>query len=336
MLAYIARRLFFLSLTLLGLSVVTFFISRVVPSDPARLAAGPYATEDMVQKIRQEFGLDKPLAVQYWNYISGIFRGDFGRSIRTRRPVSQDLGRFYPATLELVLFSLVVFGAIPGVMLGVLSAYYHDRWVDQLVRPISIIGLGLPGFWLALMLQSLVASKLGLLPVGGRLSLGVSSPGSITHFFLIDSLFTGNGRAFLDALKHILLPSISLAFPAFASITRLTRAEALDVLNADYVRTAWAKGVSGLRVLWRHILRNAMIPTTTMIGLRFGWMLGGTIMVETVFNWPGLGLYAVQAATFSDFNAIMGVTLLIGLNFGVANLTVDLLYGVLDPRIRYE
>jgi len=336
MLAYIARRLFFLSLTLLGLSVVTFFISRVVPSDPARLAAGPYATEDMVQKIRQEFGLDKPLAVQYWNYISGIFRGDFGRSIRTRRPVSQDLGRFYPATLELVLFSLVVFGAIPGVMLGVLSAYYHDRWVDQLVRPISINGLGLPGFWLALMLQSLVASKLGLLPVGGRLSLGVSSPGSITHFFLIDSLFTGNGRAFLDALKHILLPSISLAFPAFASITRLTRAEALDVLNADYVRTAWAKGVSGLRVLWRHILRNAMIPTTTMIGLRFGWMLGGTIMVETVFNWPGLGLYAVQAATFSDFNAIMGVTLLIGLNFGVANLIVDLLYGVLDPRIRYE
>lgn len=335
MLSYLIRRVFLLLVTLLGLSIIVFFISRVVPSDPARLAAGPYATEEMVQRLRQEFGLNDPLPLQYWYYLRGIFRGELGRSIRTRRPVSEDLGRFYPATLELVLLSLLL-ATLGGIFLGTLSAVYHDRWIDQLSRLISVTGLGLPDFWLALMLQLLIASQLGLLPIGGRLGFNIAPPPAITHFFVLDSILTGNWQAFGDALRHLALPAVSLSFPAFASLTRLTRAEVLDILNADFVKTARAKGLAERTVIWKHMLRNAMIPTTTMIGLRFGWMLGGTVMVETVFNWPGLGLYAVQAAIFADFNAIMGATLLIGLSFGVANLLVDLLYGFLDPRIRYE
>lgn len=335
MLAYLVRRVVLLGLTLLGLSVIIFVVSRVVPTDPARLAAGPYATQEMVQRLRMEFGLHESLPVQYWNYLAGVLRGDFGRSIRTRRPVSDDLARYYPATLELVLVSLA-FASLGGILLGMLSAVYHDRWLDHASRLASVTGVGLPDFWLALMLQLLIASQLRLLPIGGRLGFGVPSPPALTRFLLIDSLLTGNWDAFLASLRHIILPAFSLSFPALASLTRLTRAEALDVLGSDYVRTARAKGLVERRVVGRHMLRNALIPTTTMIGLRFGWMLGGTIMVETVFNWPGLGLYAVQAATYSDFNAIMGTALLIGLNFGAATLLVDVLYGVLDPRIRYD
>jgi peptide/nickel transport system permease protein len=335
MTSYLFRRILLLGFTLLGLSIIVFIISRVVPADPARLAAGPDATEEMVQKLRKEFGLDDPLPIQYFNYLRGIFRGDLGRSIRTRRPVIEDLATYYPATLELVLFSLLL-ASLGGIFIGTLSGVYHGQWVDQLSRLIAVFGVGMPDFWLALMLQMLIGLKWKLLPSGGRLGFQTPQPMGITHFFLLDSLLTGHWGTFVEAFRHILLPAISLSFPAFASLTRLTRAEVLDVLSTDFVKTARAKGLSERVVIWRHMLRNALIPTTTMIGLRFGWMLGGTVMVETVFNWPGLGLYAVQSATFADFNAIMGTTLLVGLNFALANLIVDLLYGVLDPRIRYD
>ncbi len=335
MLSYLLRRALLLVLTLLGLSFVIFFVSRVVPADPARLAAGPYATETMVQRLRTEFGLDRSLPVQYWSYLSGVLRGDFGRSIRTRRPVSQDLARYYPATLELVLVSLLL-ASLAGILFGCISAVYHNRFLDHAMRLASVTGVGLPDFWLALMLQLLLAAQLGALPIGGRLPSAVASPPSITRLLILDSLLTGNWDTLVSSLRHIVLPAFSLSFPALASLTRLTRAEALDVLSSDYVRTARAKGLVERRVIGRHMLRNALIPTTTMIGLRFVWMLGGTVMVETVFNWPGLGLYIVQAATFSDFNAIMGGALLLGVNVGVVTLLVDLLYGVLDPRIRYD
>jgi len=333
-LAYIIRRILLLGLTLWGLSVLTFCISRVAPGDPARLAAGPQATEEMVEQLRREFGLDKSLPFQYWQYLTGIFRGDFGRSIRTRRPVSQDLARFFPATLELVIFSLGL-ATLLGIVLGTLSGVYHDRWLDQTVRLFSISGLGLPPFWLALMLQLLLATRLRWLPIGGRLSFGVSSPLPITHLYLLDSLFTGHWGAFINTLSHLLLPAMSLSFPALASIIRINRADVLDILEKDFITTARAKGLSERIVIWRHMLRNALIPTTTMVGLRFGWMLGGTILIETVFDWPGIGLYGVQSAIYSDFAPIMGVTLLIGFCFCIANLVIDLLYGVLDPRIRY-
>ena len=332
---YILKRLVLLLVTIWGLGTFTFFISHIVPADPARLAAGPFATEEMVQHLRVKFGLDKPLAIQYIDYFKGLLHGDLGVSIRTRRPVLADLARFFPATLELVLVSLG-FAIVAGIFLGVLSAVHQDTWVDHLSRLVSISGLGLPQFWLALMLQLLFASELNLLPIGGRIGMFVSPPRTITHFYLLDSLFTGDWGAFVSSFLHIILPALSLSFPALASIIRINRADVLDTLREDFVTTARAKGLSETKVIGKHVLKNALISTVTMIGLRFGWTLGGTVLVETVFDWPGIGLYGVQSAIYSDFEPIMGVTLLIGVCFALANLLVDLIYGFLDPRISYE
>ena len=332
---YITKRIFLLFITLLGLLTIVFFISRVAPSDPARLAAGPDANEEMVKVIERKFGLDKPQHIQYFNYLKGVFRGDFGQSIRTRHKVSKDLARFFPATLELVLFSLT-YSIILGVLLGVLSAIYQNSWIDHFSRLFSISGLGLPQFWLALMLQLLIASNLNALPLGGRIDMFIAQPKPITHFYLIDSLITGNWLAFRSSFLHIILPSLALSFPALATIIRISRADMLDVMGEDYITTARSKGLAEKIVIWKHGVKNALISTVTMVGLRFGWTLGGTVLVETVFDWPGIGLYAVKSATFSDFEPIVGVTVLIGLCFTVANLIVDLLYGFLDPRISYD
>jgi len=332
---YILRRLSLIILTLFGLLTIIFMISRVAPGDPARLAAGPDATEEMVEVLKKEFGLDKPLIVQYIDYLKGLFTGNLGRSIRTRHLVLNDLIRFFPATFELTVFSLLL-AVVLGIPLGVLCAVYRDRSLDHAARVFSVSGLALPMFWLALMLQLFLALKLDFLPVGGRLGMLTEPPRAITHLYLIDSLITGNLFAFKDALRHIILPAFVLSFPALASIIRVNRAEMLEVLSRDFVVNARAHGISRFRIIGQYALKNALIPTTTMIGLRYGWMLGGTILVETVFDWPGTGLYAVQSAVYSDFQPIMGVTLLVGLNFMVANLIVDLIYGVLDPRVRYE
>ena len=335
MLHYLAKRLFLLIFTLLGLSVVIFVVSHIAPGDPARLAAGPFATAEMVEHLKEELGLDKSLPEQYGIFLTQLLKGDLGRSIRTRRPVREDLARFFPATLELVLVSLS-FAVLTGILLGVLSAVHQNRWIDHLSRLVSISGLGLPAFWLALMLQLLFVLQLDLLPGGGRIGMIVPKPTSITRLFLIDSLLTGNWVAFRSALRHIILPALSLSFPALASIIRISRADVLDTLRQDFVTTARAKGLVEKLVIWKHVLKNSLISTVTMIGLRFGWMLGGTILVETVFDWPGVGLYAVTSATHSDFQPIMGAALLIGLSFAIANLIVDLSYSFLDPRIGYE
>jgi len=335
MIQYILKRLFLIVLTLFGLITITFVISRVAPGDPARLAAGPDATEEMVEVMRNEFGLDKPLVAQYVHYIKSLLTGDLGRSLRTRHLVIEDLVRFFPATFELIVFSLFL-AVILGIPLGVCCAVYRDRSVDHVARLFSVSGLALPMFWFALMLQLLLALKFDLLPVGGRLGMLTEPPQKITHLYLIDSLITGDWSSLADALGHIILPAFVLSFPALASIIRVNRADMLEVLNRDFIVNARAHGISKFRIIALYALKNAMIPTTTMIGLRYGWMLGGTILVETVFDWPGIGLYAVQSAVFSDFQPIMGVTLLIGLNFMLANLVVDLIYGVLDPRVRYE
>lgn len=335
MLHYLAKRLFLLLFTLLGLSVVIFVISHIAPGDPARLAAGPFATAEMVEHLKEKLGLDKPLLEQYGIFLTQLLKGDLGQSIRTRRSVREDLARFFPATLELVLVSLS-FAVLTGILLGVLSAVHQNRWIDHLSRLVSISGLGLPAFWLALMLQLLFVLELDLLPGGGRIGMIVPKPTSITRLFLIDSLLTGNWVVFKSALRHIILPALSLSFPALASIIRISRADVLDTLSQDFVTTARAKGLVERLVIWKHVLKNSLISTVTMIGLRFGWMLGGTILVETVFDWPGVGLYAVTSATHSDFQPIMGAALLIGLSFAIANLIVDLSYTILDPRIGYE
>ena len=318
---------------LFGLLCLTFVISHVIPGDPARLAAGPDANESMVQTLRGRYGLDRPLGVQFVRYLGGVATGDLGESLRSRNAVVDDLLRYFPNTFELVGLALVLAVAV-GVPLGMLSAVHQNTWVDHVTRVVSVSGVALPAFWLGLMLQLLVALHLGWLPLGGRLGLTTTPPAPITHLLLVDAALRGEWRTLGDALAHAVLPVGTLWFPALASIMRVNRAEMLETLRQDYIVTARAQGFSGFRVVTRYALRNAMIPTLTMIGLRYGWMLGGTVLVETVFDWPGIGLYAVNAAVSSDFQPIMGVTLLIGLNFMLANLLVDLAYGWLDPRIR--
>jgi len=332
---YLLKRLISIGITLIGLSVIVFTISRIAPGDPAKLAAGPDATEEMVQVIRKEFSLDKPLTVQYVNYMKGLIRGDFGRSIRTRHLVWEDIKLFLPATFELVFVS-IGFSILFGILFGILSAVYRDTWIDHSARFFSVTGVAIPMFWMGIMLQLLLAAKFHLLPIGGRLDTMVNPPPTITHFFLIDSLVTGNWVVFKNALFHIFLPAFVLSFPALASITRINRAEMLEVLHKDFVLNEKAQGISERLIIAKYALKNALIPTLTMIGLRYGWMLGGTILVETVFDWPGIGNYAVGAAVYSDFQPVMAVTIILGLNFMVVNLLVDLGYGALDPRVRYE
>jgi peptide/nickel transport system permease protein len=318
---------------LFGLLSLTFAVSHVVPGDPARLAAGPDANEAMVETIRAKYGLDRPLPVRFGRYLAGVISGDFGQSLRSRNAVWDDLVRYFPNTFELVTLSLLLAVAI-GIPLGMLSAVYKDTWIDHLARVVSVSGVALPAFWLGLMLQLLVALHLGWLPLGGRLPLTAAPPEPITHLVLVDAVLRGEWGTFLAGLRHAVLPVVTLCFPALASIMRVNRAEMIETLKQDYIQSARAQGFSGFRIVTRYALRNAMIPTLAMIGLRYGWMLGGTVLVETVFDWPGIGLYAVNAAVSSDFQPIMGVTLLIGLNFMLANLLVDLAYGWLDPRIR--
>lgn len=333
MIWFITKRLLLLVLMLVGLLAITFTISHVAPGDPASLAAGPDATKEMVENIRRQYGLDKPLREQFAIYASGVLEGDFGRSVRTSRDVGADLLRYFPATFELVTFSILVACAL-GIPLGMLAALFHNGWVDHATRILSVSGMALPMFWLGLMLQLLIALEWGLLPLGGRLDLMTEPPSFVTGMYLIDSLLVGRWDVFGDAFAHLVLPATALCFPALASIMRVNRAEMLEALNQDYVTGARAMGISEWRIVCLYALKNALIPTLAMIGLRYGWMLGGTVLVESVFDWPGIGLYAVQSAVSSDFQPIMGVTLLIGLNFMLANLLVDILYAWIDPRLR--
>ena len=320
---------------LFGLLCITFAIARVVPGDPARLAAGPDATESMVQTVRAKYGLDRPLAVQFVRYLKGLTAGDLGQSIRSQNAVRDDLLRYFPNSLELVTLSLLVAVTV-GIPLGMVSAVFKDTWVDHLSRGLTVSGVALPAFWLGLMLQLVVGQSLGWLPLGGRLRLTTPAPDPITHLLLLDALLRGQWATLLDALRHAILPVVTLCFPALASIVRVNRAEMIETLRQEYIQNARAQGLPGFRIVTKYALKNAMIPTLAMIGLRYGWMLGGTVLVETVFDWPGIGLYAVNAALSSDFLPVLGVTLVLGLNFMMANLLVDLAYGWLDPRVRRQ
>jgi len=333
MILYICKRALLLGTMLLGLLTIMFVITQVAPGDPARLMAGPNATQDMVETVRREYGLDQPLARQFVNYLGGIAHGDLGRSMVSTKPVLQELLRYFPASFELVLVAMGL-GVSLGVPLGMLSAVYRDRWFDHLTRIFSVSGVALPAFWLGLLLQLYFSVHLEWLPVSGRLDLVTPPPAPITHLLLVDSLLRGDFATFVQALQHIVLPAMVLSFPCLASILRVNRAEMLEVLGSDYITAARANGISRLRIVAVYALRNAMLPTLAMIGLRFGWMLGSTVLVETVFDWPGIGLYAVQSALYSDFKPVIGVALSIGLCFMLINFLIDLAYGWLDPRLR--
>jgi peptide/nickel transport system permease protein len=318
-----------------GLTLLTFTLTNIVPGDPALLAAGPQANPEMVEQIREEFGLDDPLPVQYANYITGLFEGDWGRSILSRRPVTEDLKVYWPATLELVLAAMTI-AIIIGVPLGIIAAVKHDQWPDHASRIYALMGVSIPAFWLALLLQWFVALQFDIFPVGGRTDVQVGAPEHVTGMYILDSLLTLNWEALRESLLHIALPAFTLSMGALATITRMTRSSMLEVLGQDYIRTARAKGLAERRVLVRHALRNASMPTLTMIGLSLGWLMGGSVLVETIFDWPGIGLYAVDSALTLDFMPIMGIALIYGIVFSLINLTVDVLYGFVDPRIRFS
>jgi peptide/nickel transport system permease protein len=331
--AFLIRRFGLLAITLFGLTLVVFSVSHIAPGDPARLAAGPDANQEQIELIRKEFGLDEPLPVQYVTYLGNLLRGDLGRSIRTRHDVRQDIRDFLPATLELV-FCAMLLAVTLGIASGILAAVYRDTWLDHVLRLASIGGVAVPMFWLALMLQLVFALWFNLMPSGGRLALTMSPPATLTGFFLVDSLLAWDWPTFRSALTHILLPALVLSAPSLAAVTRMMRADMLDTVSREFVTNARACGLAERLIVAKYVLKNALIPTLTLIGLRYGWMLGGTVLVETVFDWPGIGQYAVQSSVSSDFMPVMAVTIVIGLNFALANLVVDLLYGVLDPRVR--
>lgn len=332
--SYALRRFLQLIPLMIGLSLLTFTISRVLPGDPVGLAAGPQATEEIKEALRREFGLDRPLPVQYIAYIRDLFGGNWGESLYSRRAVLSDLATFFPATLELTLVA-VFMGTLLGVPAGVISAYHHNQLPDHLMRVVALFFVSFPAFWLAMIFQMTLGRELGWFPIGKRFDIRVAAPDGVTGLYLVDSLLALDLDAFLVALRHIATPALVLSFGSLASITRITRASILDVLRRDYVRTARAKGLGRRLVMSRHVLRNGAMGIVTMISLEFGWLMAGAVLVETIFDWPGLGLYVVESSLRLDFEPIMGITILYGIVFSVVNIATDLLYGVIDPRVRY-
>lgn len=335
MLAFIIRRILLIIPVLLGLTVIVFLIARVLPGDPVALAAGPNATAAEIEDYAREFGLDKPLVTQYFTYLFGLVQGDWGVSIFTRRAVLDDLKVYLPATLELV-FAAMIFAIIVGIPAGLAAAIWRNRWPDHVSRVLSLAAISMPRFFLGLLLQLYFAMWLNLLPLAGRFPLIELPPPKITGFLTIDSLIAGDPSAFLTALKFLALPAIALSLSPLATITRMMRASSIEVLDQDYVLTARALGLSPRLIMLKYVTKNALSATTTVIGLYFGWLLGGTVLVETVFDWPGIGLYATSSIVSQDFMPIIGVTLAIAIVFVMVNLLVDIAYGLLNPKVRYE
>jgi ABC-type dipeptide/oligopeptide/nickel transport system permease component len=330
----ILRRVVFMVFVLWGVTLITFFLSRVAPGDPARLIAGPRANAAALAHVRELYGLDRPLVAQYAKYMASLLHGDLGTSFVTRQPVVSDLAFFFPATLELTLFALLL-GSVLGVVFGVVAAMRRGTAGDVAVRSVAIAGLSLPAFWVAMLFQLTFYSRLRWLPFGGRLATGVAAPPRVTGLFTVDSLLAGQWHTFADAVTHLILPVIVLALAEVGLMARIVRTSMLEVLGEDYVRTARAKGLGRARILFRHTLRNALLPAVTVLGLEFGFLAGGVFLVETIFAWPGIGRYAYDAIRASDYNATMGVTLIVALVYVLVNLAVDVAYLFLDPRIRY-
>lgn len=335
MLYFIFRRIVLLIPVVIGLTIVMFAIARMLPGDPVALAAGPNATQSEIEALAQEYGLDKPLWGQYFHYVGGLLQGDLGTSLLTRRPVAADIAAYLPATLELVVAAMLI-AIVLGIPLGLATAVWRNRWPDYLSQVGAIGAISMPRFFLGLLLQLCFAMWLMWLPLGGRLPITVIPPPSITGFLTIDSLIAGDMHAFTMALRHLAMPAIAMSLSPLATIMRMMRASTIEVMGQDYVTTARALGLPRRKIMTKYIARNAVSATLTVIGLYFGWLLGGTVLVETVFDWPGLGLYATKAIVSQDMMPVIGVALVIGLMFIAANLIIDLLYGVINPKVRYS
>lgn len=333
MLKYIFKRLLQLIPVLIGVSIIVFVIMRVFAPDPAPIVLGQHATQEAMNAWREANGLNQPLYIQYFEFVKGMFVGDFGTSYYTKTPVLQEVFSRFPATVELAL-SAIIFASFFGILIGVISAVKKNTILDSAGMATALIGVSMPIFWLGILLIIVFSGTFHILPSGGRIN-PLLQPTNITGFYLIDSLLTGNLQSFVDAFMHLILPACTLGMYSMAIIARMTRSEMIETLNQDYIRTARAKGLKERTVVIKHALRNAMIPVITVIGLQLGMLLGGAVLTETVFSWPGIGAYTVSSILKSDFPVVQGVVMLIAIIFVLTNLVVDIVYAFLDPRIKY-
>ena len=330
---FLLRRIFWSILVLFGLSVVIFVIARAMPGDPARLALGPRASQEQVEKLRTDLGLDRPLIEQYGFYVAGLAKGDLGRSLLTERPVNDDIRDTFAATFELVLATISI-AFVFGVPLGVIAARFKDKWPDTCVRFVAILSAVTPSFFLALLLQILAGYVLHILPTTGRLPPSMTFSADITGLITIDSLLKGQFHVFFEAWRYLLLPSLALAAATMGQIARITRSSMIDVSSQDYIEAARAFGIPEHVRLFKYMLRPSFVPPLTILGLEFASLIGNAFVVELVFSWPGMAAYGVRTILQKDLNAVMGVVIVSGVFFVLVNLLIDLLVGFVDPRVR--
>jgi peptide/nickel transport system permease protein len=334
MLAYIIRRILILVPTLLGVSVIVFLMLHLTPGDPAELLLGERATEESLEAMREHLGLNEPVHVQYGMFLKRLLRGDLGETIWTRQKVWVEVKQRFPATIELSIVALMISCAL-GTILGIISATKQYSVFDYVSMLGALAGVSMPIFWLGLIFMLIFSLNLGWLPLSGRLSVGVDLE-IVTNFYILDALLTRNWTAFRDAIWHIIMPAVTLSTIPTAIVARMTRSAMLDVLRQDYIKTAKAKGLSHFKVIFKHALRNALIPVVTTIGLQFGVLLGGAILTETIFAWPGVGKWMYDAVMQRDYMVIQGGVLFIATLFVVINLCVDILYAIINPRISVQ
>ncbi|AIF52933.1 ABC transporter permease [Pelosinus sp. UFO1] len=333
MIKYIFRRLLLLVPVLFGVSLATFVVMHLFTTDPTEIILGQHATTQRVEALRQELGLNKPIYVQFGDYLTSTLHGDLGRSVITKTSITEELMKRFPATVELALSAIFV-ATVMGVLFGVVSAVKQNSIYDYGTMVAALMGVSMPIFWLGLMMIILFSVILGWLPASGRIAIGMQ-PDNITGLYLLDALLTGEMGSFMDAFQHLIMPAIALGSYSTAIIARMTRATMLETIRQDYIRTARAKGLSERVVIIKHALRNALIPVVTVIGLQMGALLGGAVLTETVFSWPGIGSYLVEGIMVSDYPRVQGAVLLVGTIFVLVNLIVDVLYSYLDPRIQH-
>jgi peptide/nickel transport system permease protein len=331
---YTVRRVFSLIPVLFGMTLIVFSIIHAIPGNPAQVILGQRATKESIATLTKQLGLDRPWYIQYGDYLNSLIHGDLGISLRTRGPINAEVWPYLAATIELTIVAMLI-AIIIGVNAGIISAWFSRSWFDYGAMVFALVGVSLPIFWLGLMLQWAFSIELGWLPTSGREDAR-DPVTAITNLYLVDTLLQGRLDQFSTAVKHIILPSLALATIPMAIIARMTRSTMLDVMKSDYVRTARAKGLSMFWVVYKHSLKNAIIPVLTIIGLQTGLLLGGAILTETIFGWPGIGRYLYDAIGYRDYPVIQSGILIIAGIFVLINLVVDLLYVIVDPRIKYS
>lgn len=334
MVGYVGRRLLQLIPVLLGMAFIVFMMIRAIPGNPAQVILGQQATPEAIAAMNEKLGLDKPWFSQFFHYLGGILKGDLGQSMRTRLPVADEIWPHLAATLELAIFAIII-AVVIGMNAGIISAWFQNSWFDYTAMILALVGVSMPIFWLGLLGQWGIAIELGWLPTSGREE--VRDPvNAITHLYVIDTIIQGRFDQLGQVLRHLVLPGIALATIPMAIIVRMTRSSMLEVMRSDYIRTARAKGQKMFWVVYKHALKNAIIPVLTVIGLQMGMLLGGAILTETIFAWPGIGRYIYEAINFRDYPVIQSGILVVAFIFVMINLVVDLLYGLIDARIKYD